>query len=200
MRDGNRRSLPGAVLISGLLIVLLVVLLNRGRWSARDREERAAVPAAQRFEQAPSSATPREIAEWGTPNGAEGSPPEDPAGGPPAEASGEALTPEEELAQFYKEHGIRPGDHRDHVMALFDVNEDGRPDLLVFEKKSLVVSQILVAGEAGGLGEPAKKVTVPDYVQRFLAVAAKERPKEGVVVLQDEDGQPREIVLLNDED
>jgi hypothetical protein len=90
-------------------------------------------------------------------------------------------------------------DGKDFVVAAFDLNDDSRLDLIIFEKEAMQVGQILLGGEKGAFTEPTTEVKVPEYLSRYLRMAAEKGAPEGPVELRTDDGKVREVVLLENE-
>ena len=197
----NWRSSLIAVLLSVLILALVIILLT---WPKHPRDRngrRAEAPPPGCLDNAERTRTEPAVSEVPTsadavstaidsdaPEGAE----------EPVEKLSDLNDPE--LAQLLKDLEAPPGDRRDYLIAVFDVNDDSQPDVIVFEKKELQVSQILLGEGKGRFTEPTEEIKVPEYVRRFLTLAAEEGPTEGAVLIRTEDGTERQIFLLGEDD
>lgn len=200
----NRRDVITGLLLAGALIALILALHHRGQVS--DPSEIGALQG--RTEAVQSGEIDGGISKSG--------PSDIPDGfrSPPIPSHPGTLEPEasEATRDLQESNGREEADlrapvagadleledrkQRDFLVALFDVNEDTRPDLVVFEKKDLEVSQILLGGEKGDFEAAPTRIQVPEYFTRFLALAAENGPEEGLLSVMTDRGEERTVVLL----
>ncbi len=132
-----------------------------------------------------------------TPASPDAPPEATPAGrdAPAAEGTG---NPPKEPAAPPEESGIDiPAELRDkgYLMALFDVNDDERPDLIVYAPEEERIVQVLLGKEDGEF-EDSPDARAPDYLASFLSLAAGGEPPEGPVLLNDENGKAHELIVF----
>jgi hypothetical protein len=72
-----------------------------------------------------------------------------------------------------------------YLLAFFDLDDDGRADLLAYAPEEARVVQVLLAKDDGEF-EDSPDARIPEYVAHFLSFAAEEPPAESAVLLLDE--------------
>jgi hypothetical protein len=83
-----------------------------------------------------------------------------------------------------------------YLIALFDVNDDSRPDLVAYARDEAKIVQVLLAKEDGEF-EDSPDAKVPEYLTSFLALTAEGESPEGPVLLHDENGKEHELMFVS---